>query len=377
MATKTPITVAHGDGIGPEIMDATLQILEAAGAALEIETIEIGEKVYLRGNTAGIEPSSWESLRRTKVFLKAPITTPQGGGFKSLNVTTRKTLGLYANVRPCVSYHPFVDTKHPNMDVVIVRENEEDLYAGIEYQLTPEVTSCIKLISRPGSEKIVRYAFEYARRHNRKKVTCFMKDNIMKMTDGLFHKVFDEIARGVSGHPERSLDRRYRRGQDGRHAGGLRRDRDAEPLRRHPLRRGGADRRFGGPGRLGQYRRAVRHVRSHPRLGAAARRAEPGQPLGPAAGRGADAGAHRSAGGRPSACTTPGCAPSKTASTPTTSSPRASARRRSGPRNSPHAVIARLGQKPNTLKAVELRAGSRSGRGRDGAAAGAASHRWS
>src|SRR5215470_15042134 len=194
MSTKTPITVAHGDGIGPEIMNATLQILEGAGAALEIETIEIGEKVYLRGNTAGIEPSSWTSLLRTKVFLKAPITTPQGGGFKSLNVTTRKTLGLYANVRPCVSYHPFVDTKHPDMDVVIVRENEEDLYAGIEYQLTPDVTSCLKLISRPGSEKIVRYAFEYARRHNRKKVTCFMKDNIMKMTDGLFHKIFDEIA---------------------------------------------------------------------------------------------------------------------------------------------------------------------------------------
>src|SRR5450755_2791921 len=193
MPTKTPITVAHGDGIGPEIMQATLQILEASGAALEIETIEIGEKVYLRGNSSGIEPKSWESLLRTKVFLKAPITTPQGGGFKSLNVTTRKTLGQYANVRPCVSYHPFIDTKHPNMDVVIVRENEEDLYAGIEYQLTPEVTSCIKLISRPGSEKITRYAFEYARLHNRKKVTCFMKDNIMKMTDGLFHKVFDEI----------------------------------------------------------------------------------------------------------------------------------------------------------------------------------------
>ncbi len=193
MSTKTPITVAHGDGIGPEIMNATLQILEAAGAALEIETIEIGEKVYLRGNSAGIDPSSWDSLLRTKVFLKAPITTPQGGGFKSLNVTTRKTLGQYANVRPCVSYHPFIDTKHPNMDVVIVRENEEDLYAGIEYQMTPEVMSCIKLISRPGSEKIVRYAFEYARLHNRKKVTCFMKDNIMKMTDGLFHKVFDEI----------------------------------------------------------------------------------------------------------------------------------------------------------------------------------------
>ena len=194
MAVKVPITVAHGDGIGPGIMDATLRIILAAGAPLDIETIEIGEKVYLRGNTAGIEPSAWESLRRTKVFLKAPITTPQGGGFKSLNVTTRKTLGLYANVRPCVSYHPFVKTKHRNMNVVIVRENEEDLYAGIEYRLTDGEMECLKLISRPGSEKIVRYAFEYARQHNRKKVTCFTKDNIMKMTDGLFHKVFDEIA---------------------------------------------------------------------------------------------------------------------------------------------------------------------------------------
>src|SRR5512132_220262 len=143
MPTKTPITVAHGDGIGPEIMNATLQILDAAGAPLEIETIEIGEKVYLRGNTAGIERSAWESLKRTKVFLKAPITTPQGGGFKSLNVTTRKTLGLYANVHPCVSYHPFVDTKHANMDVVIVRDNEDDCYAGMEYRLSPEVMECL------------------------------------------------------------------------------------------------------------------------------------------------------------------------------------------------------------------------------------------
>src|SRR5712691_1205895 len=194
MPKTIPITVAHGDGIGPEIMAATLHILKEAGASLEIETIDIGEKVFLRGYSSGIEPKSWDSLRRTKVFLKAPITTPQGGGFKSLNVTVRKTLGLYANVRPCVSYHPFVETKHPNMDVVIVRENEEDLYAGIEYQLSPEVTECMKLISRPGSEKIVRYAFELARLHGRKKVTCFTKDNIMKMTDGLFHKVFDEIA---------------------------------------------------------------------------------------------------------------------------------------------------------------------------------------
>jgi isocitrate dehydrogenase len=188
-----PITVAHGDGIGPEIMDATLHILREAGARIDIETIEVGEKVYQRGISVGIEPSAWESLRRTKVFLKAPITTPQGGGFKSLNVTTRKTLGLYANIRPCVSYHPYVDTKHPKMDLVIVRENEEDLYAGIEHQQTNDVVQCLQLISRPGSEKIVRYAFEYAQRNNRKKVTCFTKDNIMKQTDGLFHKVFDEI----------------------------------------------------------------------------------------------------------------------------------------------------------------------------------------
>lgn len=195
--TTTPvaITVAHGDGIGPEIMSATLKILKAAGAALTIEEIEIGEKVYLNGNSAGIDNSSWDSLRKTKVFLKAPITTPQGGGFKSINVTTRKMLGLFANVRPCVSYSPYVHTKHPLMDVVIIRENEEDLYAGIEHQQTDEVVQCLKLISRPGTEKIIRYAFEYARAYNRKKVTCFSKDNIMKMTDGLFHKMFNEVGK--------------------------------------------------------------------------------------------------------------------------------------------------------------------------------------
>jgi isocitrate dehydrogenase len=188
------ITVAKGDGIGPEIMDATLEIILAAGAKLEIDEIEVGEKVYLAGNTSGIASESWETIRRNKIFLKAPITTPQGGGYKSLNVTTRKFLGLYSNVRPCMSLHPFISTKHPVMDIVIVRENEEDLYAGIEHQQTDEVVQCLKLISRPGCEKIVRYAFEYAKQQNRKKVTCFTKDNIMKQTDGLFHKIFDEIA---------------------------------------------------------------------------------------------------------------------------------------------------------------------------------------
>lgn len=193
MSQNTPITIAKGDGIGPSIMDATLKILDAAGARLDYEEIEIGKAVYERGVSNGIEDSAWASLRKNKIFLKAPITTPQGGGFKSLNVTVRKTLGLFANVRPCVAYHPFVKTNHPNMDLVIIRENEEDLYGGIEYRQSQQVMASLKVISRPGTERIVRYAFEYARANGRKKVTCMTKDNIMKMSDGLFHKVFDEI----------------------------------------------------------------------------------------------------------------------------------------------------------------------------------------
>ncbi|SHO62871.1 NADP-dependent isocitrate dehydrogenase [Algoriphagus zhangzhouensis] len=195
MSSKRKITVAYGDGIGPEIMKATLNILEAAGAQLEYDVIEIGEQVYLKGISSGMEPSAFDSLRETKVFLKSPITTPQGGGFKSLNVTTRTSFGLYANVRPCKSFSPFIQTHFPETDMVIIRENEEDLYAGIEHRQTQEVVQSLKLISRPGSEKIIRYAFEYAKKNGRKKVTCMTKDNIMKLADGLFHKTFDEIAK--------------------------------------------------------------------------------------------------------------------------------------------------------------------------------------
>lgn len=191
---KIPIAIAEGDGIGPEILQATLHVLHEAGAPLEYHKVEIGEKCYLAGETTGMAPATWDVLRQAKAFLKAPITTPQGGGYKSLNVTVRATLGLYANIRPCASYHPFIKTKHPKMDVVIVRENVEDLYAGIEYRQTPEVCQSLKLISRPGCEKIIRYAFEFARSQGRKKVTCFTKDNIMKLSDGLFHRVFEEIA---------------------------------------------------------------------------------------------------------------------------------------------------------------------------------------
>lgn len=192
--TPVPITVAHGDGIGPEIMDAVLRILDAAEAPLAYETILVGRESYEQGHTSGIAPEAWDSIRRTRILLKAPITTPLGGGYKSLNVTIRKSMNMYANVRPTKSYAPFVASLHPGMDLVIIRENEEDLYAGIEHQQTPEVAQVLKLVTYPGSERIIRYAFEYARAYGRRKVTCMTKDNIMKITDGLFHRVFSEIA---------------------------------------------------------------------------------------------------------------------------------------------------------------------------------------
>ena len=190
----TTVPVAAGDGIGPEIMAATLSVLKAADPALSFEAVTVGMKAYENGLLAGIGKDTWEAIERHKVILKGPITTPQGSGYKSVNVTLRKTLGLYANLRPCVSYHPYVTALHPTMDVVIVRENEEDTYAGIEHRQSDEVFQCLKLITRPGCERIIQYAFEYARAHGRRKVTCMSKDNIMKLTDGLFHKVFDEIA---------------------------------------------------------------------------------------------------------------------------------------------------------------------------------------
>lgn len=190
-----PITVAYGDGIGPEIMEATLKILAEAKVPLTIDTIEVGQKFYEKGVSTGIPPAAWESIRRTGVLLKAPITTPQGGGYKSLNVTMRKSLGLYANVRPCTSFHPYVKSMHANMNLVIVRENEEDLYAGIEYRQTQDAFQSVKLITRSGTERIMRFAFEYAVRNGRKKVTCMSKDNIMKLTDGAFHGMFDMVAK--------------------------------------------------------------------------------------------------------------------------------------------------------------------------------------
>lgn len=195
MSTILPITVARGDGIGPYIMDAVLEIIHAAGAKIKVEEVSIGEASYLSGNTSGISEEAWKTILKNRVFLKAPITTPQGSGYKSLNVTIRKALGLYANVRPCRAFSPFVKTAFPELDLTIIRENEEDLYAGVEYRLTPSVTNTLKVLTEGGTEKIIRYAFEYAVKNGRKKVTCMTKDNIMKVADGMFHRIFNEVAK--------------------------------------------------------------------------------------------------------------------------------------------------------------------------------------
>jgi len=202
-AKTAQVAVAYGDGIGPEIMSAALRCLHAAGAEMDLQEVVLGEKVYEAGHTSGIMPESWNVLRSAGVLFKGPITTPQGGGYKSLNVTIRKSLGLFANIRPCAALTPFIASNHPGMDVVIFRENEEDLYAGIEHRQTDEVFQCLKLVSVPGTERIIRHAFEYARSNGRKKVSCFSKDNIMKLTDGLFHRMFDKIS---AEYPEIAAD---------------------------------------------------------------------------------------------------------------------------------------------------------------------------
>ncbi len=195
MKNNTCVTIAYGDGIGPEIMESTIKILQNAGANLQFNTIEVGEEIYKKGFNCGITPLAWKELESSKILLKAPITTPQGKGYKSLNVTLRKKLGLYSNIRPVTSLHPFVKTNHPKMDLVIIRENEEGLYLGLEYKHTDQFHQALKIVTKDGCEKIINNAFEYAVTNNRKKISCFSKDNIMKITDGLFHKTFDEIAK--------------------------------------------------------------------------------------------------------------------------------------------------------------------------------------
>lgn len=189
------VTVIPGDGIGPEIVDATRRIVDASGARIEWEERHAGESVFLRGLPSGVPPETITSISETKVVLKGPLGTPVGYGEKSANVTLRKLFETYGNLRP-VREMPGVRTPYTGrgIDLVVVRENVEDLYAGIEHQQTPGVAQCLKLISHKGCEKIARLAFEVARAEGRSSVACMTKSNIMKLTEGQMKRVFEEVA---------------------------------------------------------------------------------------------------------------------------------------------------------------------------------------
>ncbi|MGC8785673.1 MAG: isocitrate/isopropylmalate family dehydrogenase, partial [Armatimonadota bacterium] len=192
---KKLITVIPGDGVGSECIHSALRLIEATGVPVEWEMREAGAGVFKKGLESGVPPETIESIRKTRVVLKGPLETPVGYGEKSANVTLRKLFETYANVRP-VREMPNVPTPYSGrgIDLVVVRENVEDLYAGIEHMQTPGVAQCLKLISRKGCEKIVRFAFELARAEGRKKVHCATKSNIMKLTEGMLKRTFEEIA---------------------------------------------------------------------------------------------------------------------------------------------------------------------------------------
>ena len=191
--TKHNITLIPGDGIGPEIVAATVRIIEASGVEIEWETHIIGAQVLEKFGTT-LPELTLESIKRNKVALKGPLMTPIGTGFTSVNVGLRKSLDLYANVRP-IKALPNVECRYPELDLVIVRENTESLYMGLEHTVVPGVVESIKIITEKASTRIARYAFEFARLHDRKKVTVMHKANIMKLSDGLFRDCFYNVAK--------------------------------------------------------------------------------------------------------------------------------------------------------------------------------------
>lgn len=191
------ITVFRGDGIGPEITDAVLRILKAADAPLDYEIFEVGEAEWKR-NGELIPAAAYESFEKTRVLLKAPITTPVGTGFRSLNVTLRTKYQLYANIRPIKS-NAAVKTPYPNVDLVIFRENTEGMYVGIENQVDEDTVHAVRLTTRPAVQRIIRAAFEYAKEHGREKVTCVHKANIIKLSEGMILSEFRKIAQEYPG----------------------------------------------------------------------------------------------------------------------------------------------------------------------------------
>jgi len=194
------VTLIPGDGIGPELAEATRRVLDASGPTFAWEVQEAGEACIAEFGTP-LPEHVLESIRRNRIALKGPITTPVGAGFRSVNVTLRQTLGLYANLRPARSIKG-LETRYDDVDLVIVRENTEDLYAGIEHMVGPDAAESIKIITRAASERIARFAFEYAVANGRHKVTAVHKANIMKLSDGLFLESCRHIAADYEGRIE-------------------------------------------------------------------------------------------------------------------------------------------------------------------------------
>jgi isocitrate dehydrogenase (NAD+) len=194
------VTLIPGDGIGPELAEATTRVLDASGVTFEWEVQDAGEAMLEIHGTPLPEPVL-DSIRRNKVALKGPITTPVGAGFRSVNVTLRQTLGLYANLRPARSIKG-LKTRYDDVDLVIVRENTEDLYAGIEHMVGPDAAESIKIITRRASERIARFAFDYSVANDRRKVTAVHKANIMKLSDGLFLESCRTVAEEFAGRIE-------------------------------------------------------------------------------------------------------------------------------------------------------------------------------
>lgn len=186
------VTLIPGDGIGPEVAEAARKVVDASGVKIEWDVVEAGAAVIEEYGTP-LPEYVLESIKKNKIALKGPVTTPVGKGFKSVNVTLRQTLNLYANIRPTKTFEG-VKSRYDNIDLVIFRENTEDLYAGVEHMVSEDIAESIKIISKKASDRIVRAAFEYAREHNRKKVTAVHKANIMKLSDGLFLKCARSIA---------------------------------------------------------------------------------------------------------------------------------------------------------------------------------------
>lgn len=191
------ITLIPGDGIGPEVIEATRRVIEATGVNIAWDVRHAGESVMAQEGTP-LPQTVLDAIRKNRIALKGPITTPVGQGFRSVNVSLRKELDLYANLRPCKSY-PGVPSRYKDVDLVVVRENTEDLYAGVEHMVGDDAAESIKIITRKGSERIVRFAFEYALREGRRKVTAVHKANIMKCTDGLFLSVARNVAEQYPG----------------------------------------------------------------------------------------------------------------------------------------------------------------------------------